>query len=154
MFGHTFTPQAGIAVPMVKVQSSIVQTLPNVTLFTLAWDTALSNLYNMWNVGAAAQLFAQQPGNYDISAQVEFASNAVGRRAIVISATIGGLSLSIATSKVMTVTDAGATTCFQVYVPAVFMGVGDYVTCVAFQASGGNLNVSGGTNTWFAMEKR
>jgi hypothetical protein len=124
------------------VGNTEAQTIPTGALTVLTWDLEIFDSDSMFDPeGDLDRIAINHDGVYLVYAQVEFAANATGRRAVVTYAHTGGTDVALGTGKVMCFTDAGATTCLQV-IGLYALGAGDYVYAKAFQASGGDLDVS------------
>jgi hypothetical protein len=131
-----------LLVPYAEVGSGVNQSIPNNTLTNLTFDTDFIDSWGMHSTSSNTDRFiCPKAGPVTLSIGVEFASNATGIRQVRIvkhSPTAGEVLLAISqvNASAATATRLMATATFLSSVP------GEYFYFVAFQNSGGALNIS------------
>lgn len=132
-------PQAGIEVPDIgaRVYHSASQVIPHIAMTTLAfnserWDT--DTIHDL--VINNSRLTCKTAGKYLISASVEWAPNAVGYRQLVLFLN-GGINIAMVNP------NANAIATTRITISTVYnLAINDYVEVLAYQTSGGNLNIN------------
>ena len=123
-----------------KATRSTAQTLTTANDTAVSFDAATYNEWGAWNAGNAARLTAPVTGRYMVIANAIFEGNATGFRRLAIE--LNGASNQ---SVVHSHSNAGGTPTGMSLHTVLTLAVGDYVRLLAFQNSGGNLNVQANT---------
>jgi hypothetical protein len=128
-----------IAQPLCAVTNSAVQSLATSTVTVVTFDTESTDSDNMHStVTNTSRLTAVTPGWYMVSGNVPFQANATGSRWIAFQVNgVAGSRIGFA----QILSTGGATDTALSSSAPVFLNVNDYVEMVAWQASGGALNI-------------
>lgn len=141
--------------PAVRVFHNAAQSLTTATLTALAFNSEhidqSSNVADTMHdtVTNNSRLTCRYAGVYQISASVEFANNATGIRLLRIRHSVGGVSIASDARS-----NAGGGDPVSISISALYpMAVNEYVELLAYQSSGGNLNVNsvGNYSPYFMM---
>lgn len=143
--------------PAVRVFHNAAQALTTATFTALAFNSehidqsgnAADTMHD--TVTNNSRLTCRYAGVYQISGTVEFAANATGIRILRIRHSTGPTYISS-----MAITNAGGADPTAITVSTLYpLAVNDYVELVAYQASGGNLNVTfnGNYTPYFMMAR-
>ena len=131
------TPFSGISPNICQVTGTATQTITSASYVALNWDQNFIDFAGLHNTSSNNNLiYVKSPGWYRVSAQIEFAANATGKRALrftkngnIIDRTTVQLG---ANSEILTLSTN----------TVVFLSSGDNIGVWAYQNSGGNLNVN------------
>jgi hypothetical protein len=125
-----FTP------PAARVNNTGDQSIPNNTATTLTFNNSHYDLSAMFNGSSALSCLTGLGGNYTIGACAQWAGNATGSRQLY-------LRLNGSVVLAMVEQDPGSTSPLVQQVGTQYvLAAGDYLEVVAFQNSGGGLNVT------------
>lgn len=125
------------------VTISSPQSIPNDTNTAVSWDIEDHDYGGMWSAGLPTLLVAPAAGVYTIQATVVFAINTTGLRWVVFRKNGGATYRGGQTF-------AGTTNAFQycsMALPAVSMSLNEYWEVIAYQNSGGALDIEAGRTT-------
>jgi hypothetical protein len=134
------------------VQSTATQSLVNNTLTAVIWDSETHDIGG-WhdNVTNNTRLTVPSGVNYVVvAAGIEFANNATGLRACTMRKNGSGIA-GMGASMINAQADGSNATRINVVSAPLAVTAGDYFELFAQQTSGGALNVTNGTTTWFAI---
>lgn len=122
----------------VRVYSSVALATVNNTSLPVPFNTARFNDNNLWVVGAPTRLTVQRAGLYLIGGSLEFAPNASGLIRQSWIRMNGSVNLTWQSDIPVSAIHANRLSIDTLY----RMAVADYVELIAFQDSGGALNVT------------
>lgn len=129
-------------VPACRVYNSANISTLNTTNTTLTFDSERFDTDNIHNLAFnTSRLTCRTPGIYSIKGQVRFTANATGRRELLIF-----LNGTITLAAIDVVAGVTGTDWLDQVSTLYALGIGDYVELVAWQSSGGNLNVVAASN--------
>ncbi|MGE5281856.1 MAG: hypothetical protein ACM3N0_05970 [Chloroflexota bacterium] len=138
----TVTPSKLAAVPAVSVTNSAQQSIANVTVTHVSFDTETFDTAELHSASQPTRLTAPIDGIYEVSATVIFPSNATGTRSL-------ELMLNEATTNPiagMRVQANGASDLTELTASGlVELSAGEFVQVSVLQSSGNSLNVLGAT---------
>lgn len=146
--------------PRTYAWQSVAQSLPNGTVTAV---TFTSEVYDVVQSGDTAshdnttdpsRIYVRTSGKYEISAQVQIASNATGARTATVrlnAAGNGAAGTVLATNQQSPVT--GISTSVSTPTIEASLTAGDYIELFATQTSGGALNTVAGLGTTFMRMK-
>lgn len=121
-----------------KVNRTTEPTLSSASTTVITWQSASLNNGALWSAGLPSRLTAQQTGVYLLTATTAWASHSSGRRGV--SWRLNGS----ATIFDMQFTEAQISNPRQNGTELIWLTVGDYIEVMAYQGSGGNLNLLAG----------
>lgn len=119
----------------------------NNTELHIPWDAASYDTDSYWSGGAPAKLTAPSTAHYHVSGNVRFASNATGVRQVYI-----GVNGTTVQGSVLTTAVNGQVTDINVGMD-VALTAADYVELIAYQTSGGSINVVNAGATRLSIHK-
>lgn len=123
--------------PGARVNRSTAQTLANATFTAMAYDTERWDSDGLFDPGVATRLTCRTAGRYAVFAHLTFATNAGGARIAYI--TRGASQVQVAADERLPA-PAGVGTSISLGT-VVTLAVGDYLEVLAYQTSGGSLDV-------------
>ncbi len=137
-----------LGAPAVRVYNSGNVSIPDSAETAVTWDTEDFDTDGSHSVSAnTSRLTAPIAGTYIIMAKIGWAAHATGLRNVVIRYN--------GATRIDDVVDnpPGASTFRQAIITSYHLAAGDYVECMAWQSSGGALNVERDANrfSWFSM---
>lgn len=136
-----------------KAHHNSNQSIANLTQTTLAWNTEDDDTDGYHdNTTNNTRLTIPASGLYLFGAEIKWAVNATGYRQIVIRATSGMSSTDVARENRMANTTAFQDTTHEI-IGRVNLAAGDYIEALVTQSSGGSLNVTGTTSSFFWIER-
>lgn len=123
-----------------RVYHNAAQSIPNNTATTLAFNSERNDTDTIHDtVTNNSRLTCKTAGVYAISGTLEYATNATGERSVAIRLNGTTYIAAAANSGGISVTQLSCTTQY-------IMAVNDYIELIAFQDSGGALNVNSTAN--------
>jgi hypothetical protein len=128
--------------PHVLVARTTTQSIPNNTMTTVSYSSALRNEFGMWSAGSPTLVTIPYDGLYAVVHTVLFASQAVAAGIRIARLDVGGVE------QVYTVTPTtsglNSTVITQQVSYQMVMTAGEQIEGKCFQTSGGALNISNG----------
>jgi hypothetical protein len=136
-------PRMGaVTVPSAKIRRSTNQSIPNSAATIVSLDTADHNTDTMYSGATPTRLTIKTPGLYLVSANVEWAANAVGSRNAWIQ--VNGNALDRIVETMVDASGAGDSRLNLSQIRR--LSAGDYIELAVYQSSGGSLNIATTTN--------
>jgi hypothetical protein len=134
--GSLTVTELGSAIYYIVTSTAIANELDTPVIFDTADSTNVNLAYNLTN----GQFTIVNPGIFTFSATVAFSANAVGHRNIFF--TRNSATPNVCSNSTMGLTDSGIiTTLTSTY--SSYFNIGEIVTLLAYQQSGGALNLVG-----------
>ena len=126
-----------------RVERTASQSIPNGGA-AVSWTSEIYDTANMWAVGQPTRLIAPVAGTYRMSFGAQFAISAVGVRVLYVIR--NGLIKAA-----LPIGPTGAWYAGGCVVTDDVMAAGDYFECMAYQNTGGALNLDIGYPIWAAL---
>ena len=134
------------AKPSVKVYDSGTQALTNSAAAVVTFDTEVFDRWGMHSTASLThRLTVQVPGIYYVTGAVVFAANATGQRQLQIRHINAAAVARTSIADTFQDATAAGTTRMEVSGLSLVADIGDWFDLVAFQDSGGALNLSAAT---------
>lgn len=130
--------------PALLAYRSSVQSIATATYTAVAWNAESWDTAGMHSTSTQTErLWIRTPGAWEVTAQVAFSSNATGARTVVVRK--NGVAY---VARLQQMPATGVATISPVHAE-VTVAAGDYLEVLAYQSSGGNLDVAAGRDyTW------